>query len=117
MLKLNEKFKITGEDEYNYTLHELRVIQPKDRTQEARMEWKRAGYFGKISHAISCAVNKYIKDIITEEDMNCKELLERLAEIEREAEKIDVTYPPKIKPIKGINKKEKQTKQEEKTDE
>lgn len=107
MLKLNEKFKITGEDEYNYTLYELRVIQPKDRTQEARMEWKRAGYFGKISHAISCAVNKYIKDIITEEDMNCKELLERLAEIDREAEKIDVTYPPKIKPIKGINQKVK----------
>lgn len=117
MLKLNEKFKITGEDEYNYTLYELRVIQPKDRTQEARMEWKSAGYFGKVSQAIRCAVNKHIKDMITEEDMTCKELLERLAEIDREAEKIDVTYPPKIKPIKGINQKKKQTKQEGKADE
>lgn len=117
MLKLNEKFKITGEDEYNYTLHELRVIQPKDRTQEARMEWKCAGYFGKVSQAIKCAINKHIKDMITEEDMTCKALLDRLAEIEKEAGKIDVTYPPKVNPIKGINQKEKQTKQEEKADE
>ena len=71
MLKLNEKFKITGEDEHNYTLYELRVIQPKDRTQEARMEWKCAGYFGKVSQAISCAINKHIKDMITEEDITC----------------------------------------------
>ena len=106
MLKLNEKFKISGEDEYNYTLYELRVIQPKDKTQDARMEWKCAGYFGKVSQAIKCAIDKHIKDMITEEDMSCRELIDRLEEIEKEAEKIDVTYEPKIKRLNVKKEKE-----------
>lgn len=106
MLKLNEKFKISGEDEYNYTLYELRVIQPKDKTQDARMEWKCAGYFGKVSQAIKCAIDKHIKDMITKEDMTCRELIERLEEIEKEAEKIDVTYEPKIKRLNVKKEKE-----------
>lgn len=94
MLKLNEKFKISGKDEYNYTLMELSVIQPKG--QDARMAWKTAGYFGKLSHAISSAINKHIKDLITDEELTCKELLERLTDIEKEVKKIDVSYKTKI---------------------
>ena len=108
MLKLNERFKITGDDEYNYTLYELSVTQPKDKTQAPRMEWKSVGYFGKISHALMSAVNKHIKRIITEEDMTCKELLARLAEIEKEAEKIEVQYKQK----KTITKTEEESKHE-----
>lgn len=100
MLKLNEKFKITGEDEYNYTLYELSVIKPSNKTKEPRMDWKLAGYFGKVSQALKCAVDKHIKDIITEEDVTCVQLMERISEIEKECEKVDVIHKPKIKPIK-----------------
>lgn len=108
MLKLNERFKITGDDEYNYTLYELSVTQPKDKTQAPRMEWKSVGYFGKISHALMSALNKHIKRVITEEDMTCKELLARLAEIEKEAEKIEIQYKQK----KTITKAEEEVKHE-----
>ena len=104
MLKLNEKFKITGDDDLNYTLYELKVIQPKDKSQEARMDWVLNGYFGKVSHALLCALDKYIKDLITEEDLSCKALLERLKEIEKDLKKVDVTYGHKLK----LNKNQKE---------
>lgn len=88
MLKISEKFKIECEDAYNLTLYELRSVKGKDK--KARVEWCRAGYFGKLSHALSCALNRYAMEIIAQEDLSLRELLTRLENIEIELKNIPV---------------------------
>lgn len=109
MLKINEKFQIREDDELNYGLYELKPIQDHA-TKMIRLEWKHIGYFGKVSHALSAAMNKYIKQMLGQEEYDCRRLLEKLAEIENDLTKIDIKHEPKIKPFKGINVKEKPVK-------
>lgn len=66
MLKINEKFEIREDDELNYGLYELKEITDKQ-TKEKRREWKHIGYYGKVSQALSAALNKYIKRMIGQE--------------------------------------------------
>ena len=108
MLKINEKFEIREDDELNYGLYELKEVTDKQ-TQEKRWEW--IGYFGKVSHALSAALNKYIRQIIGQEALDCRALLERLNKLEKDLYWVDVKHEPKIKPVTGINVKEKTKKE------
>lgn len=112
MLKINEKFEIREDDELNYGLYELKEVTDRQ-TQEKRREWKHIGYFGKVSHALSAALNKYIRQIIGREDLDCHALLARLDKLEKDLYWVDVKHEPKIKPVKGVNVKEKTQKENE----
>lgn len=104
MLKINEQFQIREDDELNYGLYELtEVTNPTTKT--VRKEWKHRGYFGKVSHALSAALNKYIKQVIGQEDIDCRELFLRLEKLEKELYQIDVKHEPKIKAFGGVNVK------------
>lgn len=105
MLKINEKFEIRDDDEMNYGLYEMKEITDKQ-TKEKRREWRHIGYFGKVSHALAAALDKYIKETIGQEELDCRALLERLKEIKKDLYWVDVKYEPKIKPFCGINVKE-----------
>lgn len=72
MLKINEKFQIRSVDPLNYGLYELTVVKGKDGA--VRPEWKHVGYFGKVSHALSSALNKYIKYLTEQEALDVREL-------------------------------------------
>ena len=104
MLKINEKFEIREDDELNYGLYELKEVTDRQ-TQERRKEWRHIGYFGKVSHALMAALNKYIKETIGQEVLDCRSLLERLGKIEKDLYWVDVKHEPKIKPVEGINVK------------
>lgn len=106
MLKLNEKFQIREDDELNYGLYELKIVMNK-KTKEQRMDWAHIGYYGKVSHALSAALNKYIKECIGEQDYDCRRLYERIQTLEKELLTVDVIHPSKIRPVKGVNQKEK----------
>lgn len=112
MLKINEKFEIREDDELNYGLYELKEVTDKQ-TQEKRREWKHIGYFGKVSHALSAALNKHIRQMTGQEALDCRALLERLNKLEKDLYWVDVKHEPKIKPIKGVNVKEKTKKEDE----
>ena len=112
MLKINEKFEIREDDELNYGLYELKEVTDKQ-TQEKRREWKHIGYFGKVSHALSAALNKYIRQMVGQEDLDCRALKERLDKLEKDLYWVDVKHEPQIKPIKGVNVKEKTKKENE----
>lgn len=88
MLKINEKFQIRSDDAYNYGLYELAVVKGKDGTM--RPEWKHVGYFGKISHALWSALNKYVKYMTEQEALDVRDLLARLTEIEKCLARVDV---------------------------
>ena len=105
MLKINEKFEIRDDDEMNYGLYELKEVTDKQ-TREKRREWRHIGYFGKVSHALAAALDKYIKETSGQEDLDCRALLERLEEIKKDLYWVDVKYELKIKPFGGINVKE-----------
>lgn len=105
MLKINEKFEIRDDDEMNYGLYELKEVTDKQ-TREKRREWRHIGYFGKVSHALAAALDKYIKEMIGQEELDCRALLERLKEIKKDLYWVDVKHEPKIKPFGGINVKE-----------
>lgn len=105
MLKINEKFEIRDDDEMNYGLYELKEVTDKQ-TKEKRREWRHIGYFGKVSHALAAALDKYIKGMIGQEVLDCRMLLERLEAIKKDLYWVDVKYEPKIKPFGGINVKE-----------
>ena len=100
MLKINEKFQIREDDELNYGLYELKPIQDHA-TKMIRLEWKHIGYFGKVSHALSAAMNKYIKQMLGQEEYDCRLLLEKLAEIENDLTKIDVNMSLKLSRSEG----------------
>lgn len=105
MLKISEKFEIREDDELNYGLYELKDVTDKQ-TKEKRREWKHIGYFAKVSHALSAALNKYIKQMIGQETLDCRMLAERLDKLEKDLYWVDVKHEPKIRPIKGVNVKE-----------
>lgn len=105
MLKISEKFEIREDDELNYGLYELKEVTDKQ-TREKRREWRHIGYFGKVSHALAAALDKYIKETIGQEELDCRTLLGRLEEIKKDLYWVDVKYEPKIKPFSGINVKE-----------
>lgn len=98
MLKINEKFQIRSVDPLNYGLYELTVVKGKDGT--ARPEWKHVGYFGKVSHALSSALNKYIKYLTEQEALDVRELVARLKEIEKGLARVDVIGTGKVVPAK-----------------
>lgn len=98
MLKINEKFQIRSVDPLNYGLYELTVVKGKDGT--ARPEWKHVGYFGKVSHALSSALNKYIKYLTEQEALDVRELVARLKEIEKGLARVDVICTAKAVPAK-----------------
>ena len=105
MLKISEKFEIREDDELNYGLYELKEVTDKQ-TREKRRKWRDIGYFGKVSHALAAALDKYIKETIGQEELDCRTLLGRLEEIKKDLYWVDVKYEPKIKPFSGINVKE-----------
>lgn len=105
MLKISEKFEIREDDELNYGLYELKEVTDKQ-TREKRRKWRHIGYFGKVSHALAAALDKYIKETIGQEELDCRTLLGRLEEIKKDLYWVDVKYEPKIKPFSGINVKE-----------
>lgn len=104
MLKISEKFEIRSDDELNYGLYELKEVRDKT-TKQKRQEWIHIGYFGKVSHALSAALDKYIRGVIGTEDMTCRDLLNRLEQIENDLDRVNIKYPSKIKSFKGINSK------------
>lgn len=104
MLKINEEFEIREDDELNYGLYELKEVTNKQ-TKEKRKEWRHIGYFGKVSHALMAALNKYIKETIGQEALDCRSLLDRLEKIEKDLYWVDVKYEAKIKPFAGVNVK------------
>lgn len=96
MLKINKKFQIRADDQYNYGLYEYRLVSgPK--AKHERYEWKHVGYFGKISHALTAAIDKYIKIMITQEDYDCKALLDKLSDIEKDLSAVDIIMGVKSK--------------------
>ena len=105
MLKISEKFEIREDDELNYGLYELKEVTDKQ-TRGKRRKWRHIGYFGKVSHALAAALDKYIKETIGQEELDCRTLLGRLEEIKKDLYWVDVKYEPKIKPFSGINVKE-----------
>lgn len=98
MLKINEKFQIRSVDPLNYGLYELTVVKGKDGA--ARPVWKHVGYFGKVSHALSSALNKYIKYLTEQEALDVRELVARLKEIEKGLARVDVIGTGKVVPAK-----------------
>lgn len=67
MLKLCDKFKIGSDGDLNYILYELKSVKDA-KTKETRNEWKIAGYYGKLSHALSGALNKHLIGVLSEEE-------------------------------------------------
>lgn len=67
MLKLCDKFKIGSDGDLNYILYELKSVNDA-KTKETRYEWKIAGYYGKLSHALSGALNKHLIGVLSEEE-------------------------------------------------
>ena len=67
MLKLCDKFKIGSDGDLNYILYELKPVKDA-KTKETRHEWKIAGYYGKLSHALSGALNKHLIGVLSEEE-------------------------------------------------
>lgn len=98
MLKINEKFQIRSVDPLNYGPYELTVVKGKDGA--VRPEWKHVGYFGKVSHALSSALNKYIKYLTEQEALDVRELVARLKEIEKGLARVDVIGTGKVVPAK-----------------
>lgn len=98
MLKINEKFQIRSVDPLNYGLYELTVVKGKDGA--VRPEWKHVGYFGKVSHALSSVLNKYIKYLTEQEALDVRELVARLKEIEKGLARVDVIGTGKVVPAK-----------------
>lgn len=98
MLKINEKFQIRSVDPLNYGLYELTVVKGKDGA--VRPEWKHVGYFGKVSHALSSALNKYIKYLTEQEALDVRALVARLKEIEKGLARVDVIGTGKVVPAK-----------------
>lgn len=109
MLKINEQFQVREDDELNYGLYELtEVTSPEMKT--VRKEWKHRGYFGKVSHALKAALNKYILQMVGQETLDCRTLLSRLEKIEDDLYQVDVVHSPKFK---GLKKGKVKTKSEE----
>lgn len=98
MLKINEKFQIRSVDPLNYGLYELTVVKGEDGA--VRPEWKHVGYFGKVSHALSSVLNKYIKYLTEQEALDVRELVARLKEIEKGLARVDVIGTGKVVPAK-----------------
>lgn len=109
MLKINEQFQIREDDELNYGLYEL-TEATNPTTKTVRKEWKHRGYFGKVSHALKVALNKYILQMIGQEALDCRTLLSRLEKIEEDLYRVDVVHSPKLK---GLKKGKGKTKSEE----
>ena len=114
MLKINEKFRIVDADQWSYALQELRDVK-NPRTKEVAQNWKHVGWYGKVSHALSAALNRYINELIEKDDYDCRALIDKIAEAEKDFEKVDVVYQSKLKayPRKTGDGKEKQEQEED----
>ena len=89
MLKINEKYRIVMSDDKNYELVEYcEVTRKKDKT--TYWKWVHVGWYGKLSHALQGALNKYALQLIGEEEFDCKSLIAKLSEIEKDIYKVDV---------------------------
>ena len=106
MLKINEKFQIREDDDLNYGLYELKEVKNR-KSAESHKVWLHIGYFGKVSHALSAALNKYIKQMIGQEEMDCRTLLERLTQLGMDLYCMDVKHGPRIRPIQRKEKSNK----------
>lgn len=114
MLKINNRFRIVSADQWSYALQELRDVK-NPRTKEVAQNWKHVGWYGKVSHALNAALNRYINELIGKDDYDCKALIDKIAEAEKDFEKIDLVYPSKLKaPLqKAGDRKEKQEQEED----
>ena len=113
MLKINNRFRIVSADQWSYALQELRDVK-NPRTKEVTQNWKHVGWYGKVSHALSAALNRYINELIGKDDYDCRALIDKIAEAEKDFEKVDLVYPSKLKayPRKTGDGQEKQEQEE-----
>lgn len=81
MLKLSETFQIRGDGNLNYELYELKTVITK-KTKEPKKQWVLKGCYGKIDHVLWSALNKYLLNIASSDEVvSCKDLLTRLQDI------------------------------------
>ena len=88
MLKINEKYRVVMADDKNYELVEYREVKDR-KTKSSSWQWVHVGWYGKLSHALESALNKYALQLIGEEEFNCKALLAKLFETEKDLSKIE----------------------------
>lgn len=114
MLKINEKYRIIDTDQWSYELQEFREGK-NPKTKEPVQNWKCIGWFPKVSQALSKVLNCYMNELIAKDEYDCKALIDKLTEIEKDLEKVDVIHPSKFATIKKANQKgkTKKTTQEE----
>lgn len=90
MLKINDKFKIGSDGDLNYMLYELKPVRDS-KTKETRHEWKIVGYYGKLSHALSGALNKHLIGVLSDEElMGVNSLIDTLNSLLEDIKKIKV---------------------------
>ena len=81
MLIIDENFKIEMKDNLNYELYEKRDVVSK-KTQEKKKDWVRVGYYGKLSHALHGVLERMVGRTVTQENLSCARLYERLNKME-----------------------------------
>ena len=89
MLKINEKYRVVMADDKNYELVEYREVKDR-KTKTSSWQWTHVGWYGKLSHALESALNKYALQLIGEEEFDCKSLLAKLSEIEKDLSKVEL---------------------------
>lgn len=90
MLKINDKFKIGSDGDLNYMLYELKPVRDA-KTKEIHHKWKLVGYYGKLSHALTGALNKHLIDILSDEEtIEVNSLINTLNSLLEDIKKIKV---------------------------
>lgn len=83
MIILNDRYRIVRYDEHNLQIQEYReIVSKKDKS--VRKDWVNIGYYGNLKHALLGILNKYIFNLMDNDILDIKTLLDKLNEIEND---------------------------------